>query len=147
MLGRRPEEHHAGGGIDVLTKSPQAAMTVRMSELGGRLKELREAQGKALREVAARAGIDYSYLSKIEQGTTTAKPSLRILSALATQFEVPAMDLIALSEKVPPPFDRFARDADARSFFDLASTVATDGEDWRALTGYLKKRASRRARA
>ena len=35
-------------------------------ELGSRLRELREQRGLSLRDLAARAAIDYTYLSKIE---------------------------------------------------------------------------------
>ena len=36
--------------------------------LGERLRELRESQGRTLREVAAKAGVNHGYLSQLERG-------------------------------------------------------------------------------
>jgi transcriptional regulator with XRE-family HTH domain len=51
-----------------------------------RLRVVREAQGKGLRETARRAGIDPAYLSRIERGLQ--RPSLRVMLAILRALDL-----------------------------------------------------------
>ena len=50
-------------------------------KFGARLRELRKQAGMSLRELADRVGIDFTYLSKIENGAMP-PPSEKVLSLL-----------------------------------------------------------------
>lgn len=56
-----------------------------MERIGKRVKELREKHGYTLRYVGEQLDIDYSYLGKIEKGTTSSIPTLE---KLANFYEV-----------------------------------------------------------
>ncbi len=64
------------------------------------MQSLRKAKGKTQREVAAAAGIDFTYLSKLEHGKDPA-PSEDLINRLALVLEVPAEYLQAAAGKVP----------------------------------------------
>jgi len=64
------------------------------------LQSLRKASGKTQREVAAAAGIDFTYLSKLEHGKDPA-PSEELIERLARVLDVPAEHLLAAAGKVP----------------------------------------------
>src|SRR4051812_15638947 len=58
---------------------------------GGRLRQLRQAQGVSLTELSARLGYSKPYLSAVENGT--AKPARTIVAAYAKAFGVPVASL------------------------------------------------------
>ncbi len=64
------------------------------------LRSLRKASGKTQREVAASAGIDFTYLSKLEHSKDPA-PSEELIVRLARVLEVPSDQLLAAAGKVP----------------------------------------------
>jgi transcriptional regulator with XRE-family HTH domain len=64
------------------------------------VQSLRKAKGKTQREVAVAAGIDFTYLSKLEHGKDPA-PSEDLIKRLALVLEVPAEYLQAAAGKVP----------------------------------------------
>ena len=67
---------------------------------GQRLRELRKARGIALRKLAEEAGIDFTYLSKIETGAMP-PPSEEAIMALASTLNVDPDELFALAKKMP----------------------------------------------
>jgi transcriptional regulator with XRE-family HTH domain len=72
-------------------------MVVRREALsvnvGGRLKELREARGASMRALAAKSGLSANALSMIERGRTS--PSVSTLYKLADALEVPITEFFA----------------------------------------------------
>jgi PAS domain S-box-containing protein len=67
---------------------------------GERLKELRKAQGATQRDLANRAGIDFTYLSKLENGAVP-PPGANTISALASALDADPDELFGLAGKVP----------------------------------------------
>ena len=65
-----------------------------------RIRELRDEAGLSLRHVAARVGVDFSYLSKIENGVLP-PPSEAVIARLAEVLQTDKDGLMGLAEKVP----------------------------------------------
>ena len=114
-------------------------------EFGPRLRELRHAKGLTLRQLAEAVGVDFTYLSKIENGKAGYLPGAETIRSLAEALETDALDLLQLADKVPPEMESFARDAKARRFLQRAQEVAAPG-DWDALLKLLEERQKDRNR-
>lgn len=67
---------------------------------GERVRELRKAQGMSQRELADRAGIDFTYLSKIENGRME-PPSEQVIRRVAEELDADVDELIVLADKFP----------------------------------------------
>jgi transcriptional regulator with XRE-family HTH domain len=68
-------------------------------DFGSRIRELRKKQGISLRDFAGEVGIDFTYLSKIENGKVD-PPSEEKIIAMAKKFEVDAEELLGLAGKI-----------------------------------------------
>jgi len=64
-----------------------------LAAYGAAVRDIREERGQDRKELAAAAGISYSYLSAIESGQKL--PSGTVQTVLATALETPASDLLA----------------------------------------------------
>ncbi|CAD75556.1 helix-turn-helix domain-containing protein [Rhodopirellula baltica] len=73
-------------------------------QLGKRLRQLRNAQGLTLRELADRVSVGFTYLCKIETNKLEHghSPSNRLLESLAQELDASAEELILLADRVPP---------------------------------------------
>ena len=69
-------------------------------EFGARLRQLREQAHISLRELAGKVGIDFTYLSKIENGVMP-PPSEKVILALAEALGTDSDELFALAERIP----------------------------------------------
>jgi HTH-type transcriptional regulator, competence development regulator len=70
---------------------------------GERVRELRKAKNLTLRDVAAKVDINFTYLSKIENGKLdfTDFPSEKLIRKLAKVLDGDVDELLLLAEKVP----------------------------------------------
>jgi transcriptional regulator with XRE-family HTH domain len=70
---------------------------------GQRIKELRKANGLGQRAVAAQVGINFTYLSKIENDRVdfAAFPSEETIRKLAKVLEADVDELLLMAEKIP----------------------------------------------
>jgi transcriptional regulator with XRE-family HTH domain len=70
---------------------------------GQRIKELRTAKGLGQRAVAAEVGINFTYLSKIENDRVdfAAFPSEETIRKLAKVLEADVDELLLMAEKIP----------------------------------------------
>jgi transcriptional regulator with XRE-family HTH domain len=86
---------------------PQARRN-QETPFGGRVRELRQAKRLTLRDVAAKVGINFTYLSKIENGRLDFSdyPSEKLIRKLAKALGGDTDELLLLAEKVP---DRIRR--------------------------------------
>lgn len=114
-------------------------------EFGTRLRQLRQERGFTLRSLAEAIGVDFSYLSKIENGKAGYLPGADTIRALANALEVDALDLLELADKVPPEVQSMAGDAKARRFFRRAKEIASP-DDWDALLDILEERQTERTK-
>ncbi len=77
-------------------------------KLGNRLRELRNAKGLTLRQLAVRVDVGFTYLCKIEndkldRGHT---PSDALLHKLADELDGDENELLILAERIPEPIRR-----------------------------------------
>jgi transcriptional regulator with XRE-family HTH domain len=111
---------------------------------GSQLRELRHKKGLTLRALAKTAGVDFTYLSKIENGRVGFMPGADTIRDLARALEVEPIELLHLANKLPPELASMAGNAKARRFFQRAREVASP-KDWDALLDLLEKRQSARS--
>lgn len=71
---------------------------------GERLQELRKAKGYTLRDLAARVGVGFTYLSKAENGKLAFAdyPGEALILKLAAALDADADELLIMAEKIPP---------------------------------------------
>lgn len=71
---------------------------------GERLQELRKAKGYTLRDLAARVGVGFTYLSKAENGKLafTDYPGEALILKLAAALDADADELLIMAQKIPP---------------------------------------------
>lgn len=110
---------------------------------GERLREIRKDKGMTLREVAERAGIDFTYLSKIENGRMPYTPAVETIRELADALKVDSIELLTLADKLPKELEPLRANKQARRFFDRAAKVASPG-DWEAFLDLLEERQAKR---
>lgn len=113
--------------------------------LGQRIKALRSESGLTQRRLAEEAGVNFTYLSKIENNRLEHTPSIKTLQDLARVLsidELELMELMELANKLPPVLDAIARDKEALRFFRRATATITTSEGWRDLSAYLERRES-----
>lgn len=114
-----------------------------MKEFGARVRELRSASGLTLRELAKRAKIDFTYLSKIETGKLPYTPASSTIRALAGAMGADPIELLSLANKLPPELDKVSNVPEARRFIERARRVASP-DDWEALLDLLERRQADR---
>lgn len=68
---------------------------------GQRLRELRQHHRMTQRDLAALAGADYTYISKLETGIANGLPSERLVTRLATVLGADAAELNLLAGRIP----------------------------------------------
>ena len=109
------------------------------TSFGQRIRELRQASGLTLRALAEAAGVDFTYLSKIENGKTGYLPSADTIRAIAAALGADSLNLLELAKKMPPEIGKFASTAQARHFFERAQRIASP-DDWKDLLEVLERK-------
>ncbi|MCC3277111.1 helix-turn-helix domain-containing protein [Arthrobacter sp. zg-Y40] len=109
-------------------------MVVLRHEIGDVLRDVRQRQGRTLREVSHSARVSLGYLSEVERGQKEA--SSELLSSICTALDVPlslmlrevsdrvaSAEGVAIPDTVPSEFSReFAREFPEDLARDLART-------------------------
>lgn len=113
--------------------------------IGTAIRQHRKHQGLTLREVAERAGVDFTYLSKIENEKPGFEPGADTIRALATALDVDELELLEMADKAPPELATIARHASGRRFLRRAREIASP-DDWDALLDVLEARDRERRR-
>jgi transcriptional regulator with XRE-family HTH domain len=105
---------------------------------GELLREKRRAAGLSQRELARRAGLDFSYISKVENGRhppPAADTVVRICSILGT----PADEMLATVGKIPDEVEkRISTSPAAQGFLQEAGLMKLSEEEWRRLADALR---------
>lgn len=84
---------------------------------GARLRSLRRARMMSQRDLAGRVGLDFTYVSKIENDRSP-PPSASTIERIATELAADKDELLALAGKVPDDIqEMFRRDPSAISLF------------------------------
>ena len=68
---------------------------------GQRVRELRKSRGMSQKELAAKANIDFTYLSKIENARRL-PPRDRVIRAMAEALNIEEQELMTLAGKLEP---------------------------------------------
>jgi transcriptional regulator with XRE-family HTH domain len=108
--------------------------------LGERIRELRHARQLTQRQLASEAGLDFTYLSKIENNRLEHSPSIKTLQDLARALNVDELELLELADKVPEVFQSITANKDAMRFFRHATETIHSPQEWRDLLGYLERK-------
>jgi transcriptional regulator with XRE-family HTH domain len=104
-----------------------------MSSFGERLRELRRAKGVSQRDLAARIGVDFTYLSKIENDRMP-PPSAKAITALARELDADADELSILAGKIPGDLvEVLTTDPGAVKLFRSLTGNPRLREDWEKL--------------
>ena len=74
-----------------------------MNHFGKRVRELRQARGLSLRDLAPLVGVGYTYLSKVENGRLDFGdyPSDALIHRIAESLEADEDELLLLAERIP----------------------------------------------
>jgi HTH-type transcriptional regulator, competence development regulator len=106
---------------------------------GQYLRGLREERGLTQRRLAGKAGVDFTYLSKIENERLEHTPSVKTLQDLAKALQVDELDLMERADKMPASLRIFTRNPEALRFFRRATEVIDGPDGWRDLHAYLDR--------
>ena len=107
-----------------------------MNDFGTVLREKRRAAGLSQRQLADRAALDFSYISKLENGRLPA-PAADTAVRLAVILGCPAEDLLSAARKMPTGLDDSLTDPAAIRFLQEASRLRLSQEEWEQLMGKL----------
>ena len=79
-----------------------------MNKFGKKVRELRQAKGWSLRDVAPKVGVGFTYLSKVENGRLDFGdyPGEALIRKLAKVLDADQDELLLLAEKVPDDIRR-----------------------------------------
>jgi HTH-type transcriptional regulator, competence development regulator len=111
-----------------------------MMTFGQHLKKLRHQRNLTQRQLAEQAGVDFTYLSKMENDRLEHTPSIKTLQDLARALETDELELMSLANKLPPMLEAVARDREALRFFRRATATIKTPEEWRELHAVLDRR-------
>ncbi len=104
---------------------------------GPMLRALRRQAGLSQRELAQRAHLDFSYISKVENGRLP-PPAADTIVLLCAILGVPADDLLAATRKLPTDVEeKISASATAQAFLREAQSLTDD--QWRQLTQALRQ--------
>jgi len=84
-------------------------------KFGNRLHELRQNAGLSLRGLAAKIAVDYTYISKLENGRLP-PPSASVVSRLAVALGADGDELCRLSGRIPADIARILKNRARREF-------------------------------
>lgn len=108
-----------------------------MSEFGTTLREKRRAAGLSQRKLAQEAGVDFSYVSKLENGRLPA-PAASTVTRFAEAIGCPPEELLAAAKKMPSDLNAsVSGDPAALRFLQEASKLGLSTAEWERLTGSL----------
>ncbi|MFO1432074.1 MAG: helix-turn-helix transcriptional regulator [Candidatus Competibacteraceae bacterium] len=106
---------------------------------GSTLRELRRSKGVSQRDLAGKIGVDFSYISKVENDRLpppAADTIVKICDALGVKPE----ELLALTGKLPTDAkEMLSTSHAAQQFIRQAQEMKLTNEEWQTLTKRLKQ--------
>ena len=108
-----------------------------MSDFATILREKRRASGLSQRQLAERAGVDFSYISKLENGRLPA-PAADTILRLSEILGCPSEELLSPAKKLPSAVeDGITSEPAALRFLDDASRLRLSADELEQLRGTL----------
>jgi transcriptional regulator with XRE-family HTH domain len=106
---------------------------------GQALRELRRAKGISQRQLAAKTGMDFSYISKIENDRLS-PPSADTVVKISDALEISPDQLLALTGKIPSEVvSTIGSSPAAIEFIRNAQAMRLSEDEWRKLYQELKR--------
>lgn len=106
---------------------------------GQALRELRRSTGLSQRSLAEKVGVDFSYISKIENDRLP-PPAADTIVNMCNALEAPPDTLLALSGKIPSGLrNTIGSSPAAMQFVRSAQTMDLTEAEWRELAQHLKQ--------
>lgn len=103
---------------------------------GQRLRELRRAAGIRQRDLADRIGVDFSYISKLENDRLP-PPAGDTTEKICRELGVSSDELLASTGKVPTQIKEVFTDPAALGFIRKAHELGLTSDEWKRLTSRL----------
>jgi transcriptional regulator with XRE-family HTH domain len=113
-------------------------MDAEDNTFGQALREVRRSKGVSQRELAGKVGVDFSYISKVENGRLpppAADTIVRICEALGVSPD----PLLASTGKVPTEMKGMLSSPSALRFMREAYQMALTDDEWNAMVGQMKR--------
>jgi len=108
-----------------------------MNDFGNILREKRRAAGLSQRQFADKAGVDFSYVSKLENGRL-APPAGDTIVRFSGLLGCPAEELFAAAKKMPTELNAdLSGQPGALKFLQEASKLRLSPDEWDELLGKL----------
>jgi transcriptional regulator with XRE-family HTH domain len=106
---------------------------------GQALRELRRSKGLSQRNLAEEVGVDFSYISKIENDRLS-PPAADTIVKICHALEVSPDSLLALSGKIPSELrETIGSSPAAMQFVRSAQSMGLTEDEWKELTKQLKR--------
>ncbi len=106
---------------------------------GQTLKNLRRSKGITQRELASAVGVDFSYISKVENNRMPA-PAADTIVKICEKLGIPPDKLLAMTRKMPTPVkEAISENPVAQQFLREAQSMTLTDDEWGTLTQQLKK--------
>lgn len=105
---------------------------------GQTLQELRRSAGLSQRNLAEQAGVDFSYISKVENDRLP-PPAADTIVRICEILGVPPDELLALTGKVPTNVVEMLTSPSARQFLRQAQEMNLTDQEWQTLVKRLKQ--------
>jgi transcriptional regulator with XRE-family HTH domain len=101
---------------------------------GSQLRTLRRAAGVTQRELAVRTGLDFSYISKVENDRNS-PPAADSIVKICKVLEVPPESLLALKGRIPSDVqESISNNVAAQEFLRETHRLGLSENDWRRLS-------------
>jgi transcriptional regulator with XRE-family HTH domain len=134
----------SNASVGTLTQRPNIGIFIKEEPMtfGTTIRDLRKTKRLTLRELAKKVGIDFTYLSKIENdyGPPPAESTIR---RLAVELDADADELVLLADKLPGEFEQDLLDRPEEQVAELYRSLRgrryTD-EEWTSIMKQLKER-------
>ena len=107
------------------------------NEFGLALREYRRQARVSQRELAARTGLDFSYISKVENGRIP-PPAADTIVAICQVLEIPPEELLALTGKIPSEVQQTVSTSKAaQQFLREVQRMGLTDDEWQRVTKSL----------
>ena len=108
-----------------------------MSAFAAAFREARRKAGISQRDLAARIGVDFSYISKLENGRLP-PPSSDTIERIAAELGCPVEDLLSAAKKLPSnTADAIAGAPEAVRFLQRAADLDLSPDEWEEMLSRL----------